>query len=223
MNKKLTEIIFVLDKSGSMGIIREDTIGGFNTFIQDQKELPGDCIFTMATFNTQYDKDFEGKLIESVNELDNASYRPCGGTALLDAVGRTINDVVTRHSTLGDEKPGKVMLVVLTDGEENSSIEFTKVKDVAKMVKKQEDTGWEIIFLGADIDAWGDGRALGFTKMKSMNKMDMKRNMSKMSNYTAFYRSAGPDPIVGNATLDKTFDMSDEELATQMEELKNKK
>ena len=222
MNKDLTEIIFVLDKSGSMGMIREDTIGGYNTFIQDQKELPGECVFTLATFNTQYDKDLEGALMESVNELDNATYRPGGGTALLDAVGKTINDVVTRHSTLGDEKPGKVILVVLTDGEENSSTEFVNKTDIAKMVKKQEDAGWEIVFLGADIDAWGDGRSMGFSKMKSMNKMDMKRNLSKMSNYTASYRSAGM-AFVDNKVLDDTFDMSDAELAKQMEELKNKK
>ena len=222
MNKDLTEIIFVLDKSGSMGMIREDTIGGFNTFIQDQKELPGECVFTLATFNTQYDKDLEGALMENVNELDNATYRPGGGTALLDAVGKTINDVVTRHSTLGDEKPGKVILVVLTDGEENSSREFTDKKAIAKMVATQEDEGWEIVFLGADIDAWGDGRSMGFSKMKSMNKMDMKRNLSKMSNYTASYRSAGMS-FVDNKVLDDTFDMSDAELAKQMEELKNKK
>lgn len=222
MNKDLTEIIFVLDKSGSMGVIREDTIGGFNTFIQDQKELPGDCIFTMATFNTRYDKDLEGALMESVNKLDNATYRPGGGTALLDAVGKTINDVVARHSTLGDEVPGKVILVVLTDGEENSSTEFSDKSDVAKMVKTQEDAGWEIIFLGADIDAWGDGRSMGFSKMKSMDKMDMKRNMSKMSNYTASYRGADM-AYVDNSHLDKTFDMSDDELAKEMEELKNKK
>ena len=222
MNKDLTEIIFVLDKSGSMGMIREDTIGGYNTFVQDQKELPGECVFTLATFNTQYDKDLEGALMESVNELDNATYRPGGGTALLDAVGKTINDVVTRHEMQGDEKPGKVILVVLTDGEENSSREFTDVKAIAKMIATQEDAGWEIVFLGADIDAWADGGRMGFSKMKSMDKFDMKRNLSKMSNYTASYRSAGM-AFVDNKTLDKTFDMSDEELAQQMEELKNKK
>jgi len=222
MNKNLTEIIFVLDKSGSMGMIREDTIGGFNTFIQDQKDLPGECIFTMATFNSQYHKNSEGVLLENVQALDNSSYRPGGGTALLDAIGKSINDVVSRHSTLGDEVPGKVILVVLTDGEENSSTEFTNVKDIAKLVKKQEDAGWEIVFLGADIDAWGDGRSMGFSKTRGMNKFDMKSNMSKMSYYTASYRSSD-DQNLSRGVLDDAFDMNDIEVQASLDNLKKKK
>jgi hypothetical protein len=222
MNNDLTEIIFVLDKSGSMGSIRNDTIGGFNTFIQDQQELPGDAVFTLAMFNTQNTIEKRSVLLENVGELTQETYRPGGGTALLDAVGQTINDVVSRHATLEeDEKPGKTILVVLTDGEENSSKEFINVNDLGKMIKEREDAGWEVIFLGADIDAWADGSEMGFSKMRGMDKMDMKCNMSKMSYYTANYRMAGQQ--VGNATLDATFDMSDAEVNQKMADIKKKK
>jgi len=223
MNKELTEIVVVLDKSGSMGSVRSDTIGGFNTFLKDQKELPGEAVFTFVTFDTDYKFVEQGTLLENVKELTNETYNPGGMTALLDAVGKTINDVVSRHASLDeDEKPGKTILVVLTDGEENSSIEFKTNTDISKMIKEREDAGWEVVFLGADIDAWADGSKMGFSKMRGMDKSDMLSNMSKMSFYTANYRTTGQQ-LVGNATLDATFDLSDAEVKEKMEDLKKKK
>ena len=217
MNKDLTEIVVVLDKSGSMGSIRQDTIGGFNTFLNDQKELPGDAVFTFVTFDTEYRFVEQGTLLESVKELNTETYSPGGMTALLDAVGKTINDVISRHATLPEEdKPGQTIFVVLTDGEENSSKEFLKAADISKMIKEREAAGWEILFLGADIDAWGDGQKMGFSKSRGIDKGDMYMNFSKMSNYTANYRSAGTADM-------NTFDLSQEELDKQMKDLKKKK
>jgi hypothetical protein len=229
MNKDLTEIVVVLDKSGSMGSVREDTIGGFNTFLQDQKELPGEAVLTLTMFDAEYSFVERGALLENVKPLSNETYAPGGMTALLDAVGKTINDVVTRHASLDeDEKPGKVILVVITDGHENSSREITKKAELVKMVKKQEeDYGWEIVFLGADIDAWGEGSSMGFSKSRGVSKDDMFSNMSKMSYYTATLRNVAG---VGNVTryendevLNKTFDMSDGDVKKEMDKLKNKK
>ena len=217
MNKDLTEIVVVLDKSGSMGSIRQDTIGGFNTFLNDQKELPGEAVFTFVTFDTDYKFVEQGTLLENVKELNTETYSPGGLTALLDAVGKTINDVISRHATLPEEeKPGQTIFVVLTDGEENSSKEFLKSADISKMIKEREAAGWEILFLGADIDAWGDGQKMGFSKSRGINKDDMFMNFSKMSNYTASYRSAGSADM-------GTFDLSKEDLDKQMKDLKGKK
>jgi hypothetical protein len=222
MNKDLTEIVVVLDKSGSMGSVREDTIGGFNTFLQDQKELPGKAVLTLTMFDTEYSFHERGSLLENVKPLNNETYAPGGMTALLDAVGKTINDVVSRHATLDeDEKPGKVIFVVITDGQENSSREITKLNELAKMVKKQEDDGWEIVFLGADIDAWADGQSYGFSKTLGMSKASMSSNMSKMSYYTATMRNSN-SRTYDSTLLNTAFGMSDEDIKKQMDELKNK-
>lgn len=224
MNKELTEIIFVIDESGSMGSVRADVIGGFNTFLKDQKELPGEAILTLVKFDTNYKKLEEGTLLEQVKELDNERYSPGGMTALLDAVGKTINEVISRHATLPEEdKPSKVILAVFTDGEENSSEEFRNLKDLAKMVKEREDAGWEILFMGADIDAWGDGQRMGFSKSRGVDKNDMFNNISKMSYYTANYRSAASGQSLTMDDVNTTFDMSPAELKKEMTELKKKK
>jgi|AntAceMinimDraft_18_1070375.scaffolds.fasta_scaffold27537_3 uncharacterized protein YegL len=216
MNNKLTEIIFVLDESGSMGTVRDDVIGGFNRFIKDQKEIRGDVVMTIVKFDTRYNVVNQGALLENVKDLNNETYQPSGCTALLDAIGKTINEVTTRHATLPeDEKPKKVLLTVFTDGEENSSKEFTLVSEVSKLVKKKEKEGWEILFMGADIDAWADGGAMGFSRNVNLSKDDMSRNLHKMSTYTASYRT-------DDVTSLNTFDMTDEELDKQMQNSKNK-
>jgi len=224
MNKNLTEIIFVLDESGSMGSVRSDVIGGFNTFLKDQKEIPGEAVLTLVKFDTDYTKLEEGTLLEKVKELDNELYTPGGLTALLDAVGKTINEVTSRHATLEeDEKPGKTILVVFTDGHENSSKEFLKLADLAKMIKEREDAGWEVLFMGADIDAWGEGSSMGFSKSRGVSKGDMLGNMAKMSYYTANYRNNVDFGAVMNMTeVNETFDMTTEEAKEKLEKLKKK-
>jgi hypothetical protein len=224
MNKDLTEIIFVLDESGSMGSVRSDVIGGFNTFLKDQKEIPGDAVLTLVKFDTEYTKLEEGTLLENVKELDNERYSPNGMTALLDAVGKTINEVTSRHATLEeDERPAKTILVVFTDGGENSSTEFRDVKEVMKMVKEREEAGWEVLFMGADIDAWGTGSGMGFSKSRGVSKGDMLGNMAKMSYYTANYRSnVNVGATMDMADVNYTFDMSTEEAKKEIEKLKKK-
>ena len=225
VNENLTEIIFVLDKSGSMWDVKKDTIGGFNQFLEDQKKLPGEALFTLITFDTTYNKFEEGSLLENVKPLNENTYNPGGGTALLDAVNRAIADTLTRYNDLPEDKtPGKVILVVLTDGEENSSTEVVDVKKIGEMVKEREKAGWEVVFLGADLANWqGMGSSLGFSKMSSMSKKDMHLNLKKMSNYTAMYRSASYNvgETLSADMLDNTMNMSEEEIDKQMKDFQD--
>jgi uncharacterized protein YegL len=161
MNMNLTEIIFLLDRSGSMSGFESDTIGGFNGFIEKQSQLDGETIVTAVLFDDEYEVVWNG--VEANNaRLTNKNYYVRGCTALLDAVGKTILDVVYRLSkTSEDKKPGKVIFVITTDGLENASREFTyeKVKHLIK--HQQEKYNWEFIFLGANIDAAKEADSIG--------------------------------------------------------------
>lgn len=226
-NSELTEIIMVLDKSGSMWSVKEDTIGGFNQFIEDQKKLPGKAIFTLITFDTAYNKISEGTPLEKFQPLNENTYTPQGATALFDAVNSAISDTIKRHSNLSaEETPGKVILVVITDGEENSSIEIKDVREIGKMVSEREKLGWEVVFLGADLDNWASmGSSMGFSKMSNSSKADMRTNMKKMSAYTATYRSANVavGQTLDNSELEDTFNLSEEELDKKLKDLQDEK
>ncbi len=161
MNNNLTKIIFLLDRSGSMGGLESDTIGGFNAFIENQRKLEGKTLVTGVLFDDKYEVVWNGAEAEKV-ELTAEQYYVRGCTALLDAVGKTILDVGYRLSrTNEDARPGKVIFVITTDGFENASREFTyeKVKELIK--HQQEKYSWEFIFLGANIDAEREADNLG--------------------------------------------------------------
>lgn len=149
-----THISFVLDRSGSMGSIREDTIGGFNTFLKQQREIPGKVTVSMVQFDTEYEVLYNGVELDEVKDLDDKTFVPRGMTALLDASARMINETGDFLSAMNEEdQPGKVLFVIITDGHENSSQEFS-LDRVKEMVTHQTDTySWEFVFLGANIDA----------------------------------------------------------------------
>lgn len=217
MNKELTEIVFILDESGSMRPVKDDTIGGFNQFVEDQKKLPGFADFTFVKFSDYYKMVNEGVDIVDIPDLDGDSYTPTYSTALLDAVGKTIRSVKKRieEATEGN-KPGKVLFVILTDGEENASRKYdtSKIQDMVKEARDKD--GWEFLFLGADIDAWRGGSSMGINSNVKVSKSNMKMSMKGMSNYAGMYRSVGTTDV-------GTFDLSEEELDTQMKDLQNKK
>jgi uncharacterized protein YegL len=154
MKQGLTEIIVVLDRSGSMASMRVEAIGGYNNFLADQKALPGKANWTLVQFDDQYEKRIDGKPIADVPNLSQDTFVPRGMTALLDATGRTITEVGQRLANMPEEeRPEKVALAILTDGEENASKEYTaeKVKD---MIRHQEEKyGWLVMFLASDINA----------------------------------------------------------------------
>lgn len=153
-NVKNTEIVFVLDKSGSMSHIKTDAIGGFNNFVQEQLKLEGDTDVTLVLF------DHEVQVLEGVTELTEETYRPSGMTALLDAIGVGIDNQLEDLARKSEDDKPNVIVAIMTDGFENSSKEYTKER-INEMITEQTANDWQFIFLGANIDAVGTARDLG--------------------------------------------------------------
>lgn len=169
MNNQLTEILFVLDRSGSMGSVRNDAIGGFNTFLEDQKKQPGAARLTLVLFDTTYTVVHDGADLRAVPPLTEVTYAPRGGTAMLDAIGRGIVTVGERLARTPEaERPGKVIVAILTDGEENCSREYSPGM-IARLIKQQrEEYSWEFLFLAANIDATTTAAALNIDPGQSV-------------------------------------------------------
>jgi hypothetical protein len=164
MKQDYTHITVILDRSGSMESIRDDTIGGFNTFLKQQKAEPGVATLTLVQFDTQdpYEVIHRFRQIGEIPGLNRETYVPRASTPLLDALGRGINDLEASIGELKEEdRPAKVVVVVVTDGQENASREFRK-DQIEKMVKERtEKSSWQFVFLSADLDAIGDAMAVG--------------------------------------------------------------
>ncbi|RXJ04114.1 VWA domain-containing protein [Anaerobacillus alkaliphilus] len=177
MNKNVTEIIFLLDRSGSMEGLEEDTIGGFNAFINKQRQLAGETMVTTVLFDDQYEILWNGVNAEEVR-LTNDNYFVRGSTALLDAVGKTILEV--GHRLAKTKEPGKVIFVITTDGQENASREFTykKVKELIR--HQQEKYSWEFIFLGANIDVAREADSLGISMEQTFSFEASKHGVEAM-------------------------------------------
>lgn len=154
------EIIDITDRSGSMGDIRDDVIGGFNAFIADQKTVPGECRFTQIQFDDKYELIHSAVDIQTVQPLTRLTYVPRGGTALHDAIGRTLNEHGQRIARQGWAE--KVIVCIRTDGEENSSKEY-KLPEIKRMIEHAQSHGWVFMFSGADIDAFAAGGTLGIS------------------------------------------------------------
>ncbi|WP_231391164.1 vWA domain-containing protein [Paenisporosarcina sp. HGH0030] len=169
LNYNRTEIIFLLDRSGSMSGLESDTIGGFNAFIEKQCQLEGKVSLTTVLFDDQYEILWDG-INAAGAKITHDDYYVRGTTAMLDAVGKTIVDVGHRLSKTPEElKPGKVIFVITTDGMENASCEFTHDK-VKKLIKQQEDQySWEFIFIGANMDAEKEAGSMGIQAENAFN------------------------------------------------------
>lgn len=153
MKENFSYITFVLDASGSMNPIKDDTIGGFNHFLEEQKRQPGTAHMALYQFSTTYSIVFDGPLQET-ESLSSEQYTPSGGTALLDCLGDAISRTGNILSRMEEaERPSNVVFVILTDGYENSSKEYTRQR-VADMIQHQTDVySWDFIFLGANMDS----------------------------------------------------------------------
>ena len=194
MKKGLTNLIFIVDRSGSMGKIASDMIGGYNEFIKKQAELPSDCFVSFYQFDDKYDAVFERKALKDVPALDNTTYVPRGFTALYDAVGKTINDYGKYLSDLKEEeRPERVLVVIITDGLNNASHEFD-MKEVRDMVKHQtEKYLWDFVFLGSNIDAWSHGESMGIASASTLqfanSKGSVQNAFKSLSRNVRSYRS----------------------------------
>lgn len=162
MKKNLTEMVFILDRSGSMSHLTSDTIGGFNSMIGNQKNEEGEAFVTTVLFDDEYELLHDHVNIQDIKPITNKEYYARGCTALLDAIGKTINSIGNRLSdTPEDERPEKIIFVITTDGFENASREFTKQK-VKEMIEHQQSKySWVFMFLGANMDAVGEATSYG--------------------------------------------------------------
>lgn len=153
MKQDATEIVAILDESGSMQSLTMDTIGGFNRFMDEQRALQGEATVTLTLFNDTVRVIRQSEPLASIKPLDNMQYRPSRNTALYDAVGVTISDVGKRLADMAEaDRPAKVIVLIMTDGYENHSHEYSH-DQVAAMIKHQQEVyGWEFIFMGANID-----------------------------------------------------------------------
>jgi len=170
MNPHLTEIAYILDRSGSMQPMQEPAVAAFNDFIKSQLDVPGDARLTLIQFDDAYEVPVSGKPIQDVPQLTAATYTPRGSTALLDAIGRTIKETDRRINALHEgDKPGKVILAIFTDGEENASQEYT-IKHIGDLIRLYRDQkGWEFLFLAANQDAIASGTAMRMDASLSAN------------------------------------------------------
>lgn len=168
-NKKVnrpTELVVILDKSGSMSHLRDDTIGSFNSLLENQRNLGSEypAFLTTVEFSNSMFRLHDRQNVEEVGNLTRQDYIPSGGTALLDAVGDTINYI----SEVNPENKNKVIFCIITDGEENSSRRYTKEK-IKKLIESKKEEGWEFMFLGANIDSFGEASSIGISKENAMN------------------------------------------------------
>ena len=170
MKKGLTEIVFILDRSGSMSGLEADTIGGFNSMIERQKNVEGEALITTVLFDDKINTLHNRVSLDEIKKMTREDYYVGGCTALLDAVGITINRINDIQKSMPeDERPEKTMFIITTDGQENSSREFD-YKKIKKMIeKKQDKKKWEFLFLGANIDAIGTAANLGIKANRSVN------------------------------------------------------
>jgi hypothetical protein len=202
MRPDYVHISVILDRTGSMEAIREDTIGGFNAFLKEQQGAPGTATLTLVQFDTQdpYEVIHRFKPIKDVPELTRETYVPRASTPLLDALGRGINDVEKCLAGMKEEdRPSRVVLVVITDGQENSSREFRK-DQIIKMIKsKQEQAGWQLVFLSADLDSISDALEHGFQAALAMSfdktSHGVAQAFSSVSSRIRSYRTGLADDV----------------------------
>lgn len=170
MKKGLTELVFILDRSGSMSGLESDTIGGYNSLLEKQKKEEGQAIVTTVLFDDKYELLHDRADLKEIESITHKEYFVRGTTALLDALGHTINRIVYVHKHIREEdRPENVMFVITTDGMENASREYS-YKDIKNLINRQKkEYNWEFIFLGANIDAEETAETIGISRDRAAN------------------------------------------------------
>ena len=210
MKKGLTELVFILDKSGSMGGLETDTIGGYNAMLAKQQEVEGECHITTVLFDNNYELLHDRIDIKAVSPISEKEYQVGGSTALLDAIGRTIHKIgnAQKH-TADDYRAEKVMFVIITDGEENSSREYSAEKIKAQIERQKEKYGWEFVFLGANIDAIETAGRFGISADRAQNyhsdSEGVELNFRIISEAVSKYRECSEIPKGWNNDIQKDY------------------
>ncbi len=169
MKKNLTEIVFILDRSGSMQGLEKDTIGGFNAMLKQQKEVEGEALVSTVLFDHETLVLHDRIPIKEVADLTDKDYSVRGCTALIDAIGESVKHIQTIHKYIREEDvPEKTIFIITTDGMENASRKYT-AEQVRNMIRQQEEKGWEFIFMGANIDAVQTAKHFGIQEAMAVN------------------------------------------------------
>lgn len=186
------EIIDITDRSGSMSTLRADVIGGFNVFLHDQKEAPGEAKMTHVQFDDVYEVLYAGVPVQDVQPLTTETYVPRGCTALLDAIGRTLD---VQGKRIKDENwADKIIVCIRTDGHENASKEYSQQR-IKQMIQHAQDHGWVFIFAAANQDAFTTGSAYGFNNVHTQNYAATGEGLSaSYASTSATVRSLRADP-----------------------------
>ena len=170
MKENLTEIVFILDRSGSMSGLERDTIGGFNSMIEKQKQEPGEALISTVLFDNVSEVIHDRVDIREIQAMTDRDYYVRGCTALLDAVGSAIHHIGNVHKYAREEdRPRKTLFVITTDGMENASRKYSYDRVKAMIRRQQEKYGWEFIFLGANIDAEKEAMKFGISEERAAN------------------------------------------------------
>ena len=199
MKKNLTELVFILDKSGSMSGLEKDTIGGFNSLLDQQRKVDGECVITTVLFDNRYELLHDRIDIRAVQPITGKEYFVGGSTALLDAIGKTIHKIgAVQKNTTEDYRAEKVMFVIITDGEENASRHYSSMQ-IREMIQRQKERyGWEFIFLGANIDAVETAGRFGIDADRAVDYVPdgegTELNYRMMSQTVATFRECGAVP-----------------------------
>lgn len=204
MKKNYTHVAILIDRSGSMSTIKDDVIGGFNQLISDQKKEPGELTVSLIQFDDnggiQYETINDFSNLENVQLLNESNYVPRGGTPLNDSLAKLINETGAKLATMEeDAKPEKVLVVCITDGQENASLEYvgkSGKKALKEIIERQEKTyNWKFMYIGANQDSFAEGteRGMGASLNYSANKKGVNKMSKVFSASLSSYRSASPE------------------------------
>ena len=209
MKKELTELVFILDRSGSMAGLETDTIGGFNAMLAKQRKEPGDAFVSTVLFDNETEVIHDRVPLDQVKDLTQEQYYVRGCTALLDAVGGAIRHIGNVHRYARKEDvPEKTLIIITTDGMENASRRYT-YPQVRKMIREKQKHGWEFLFLGANIDAAAEAGRFGIGQDRAANYCcDAKGtalNYTVISEAITQFRSSMPLAADWKEKIDKDY------------------
>ena len=175
----ITELVFILDKSGSMSGLESDTIGGFNSMLEKQRAYEGNVLVSTILFNNRSQVLHDRIPLENVEPLTEKDYFVGGSTALLDAIGDAVKHIRNVHKYAREEDcPEKTLFVVITDGYENASRKFS-YGEIKQLIERQKNRGWEFVFLGANIDAVEVASSIGIERRRAVNYHADSRGTAK--------------------------------------------